>query len=131
VITHQALHDQLTGLPNRGRFTAELRAAVAQARDARRLAGLFYLDGDEFAVLVSGVSEAEIDGVSERLARGFEEPFEVAVVRVIVSASIGRSTYPADAPDADGLLRRADEAMFAQKRGRAGARRSAAPPLPA
>ncbi|HEY3774400.1 MAG TPA: sensor domain-containing diguanylate cyclase [Solirubrobacteraceae bacterium] len=172
VITHQALHDQLTGLANRGRFTAELRTAVAQASDARRLAGLFYLDldefkpvndelgheagdallvavaerlrdctraddivarlgGDEFAVLVSGVTEAEIDGVAERLASGFEEPFEVGGVRVLISASIGRSTYPADAPDADGLLRRADEAMFAHKRGRAGARRSAAPPLSA
>jgi GGDEF domain-containing protein len=77
------------------------------------------------------VTEAEIDGVAERLARGFEEPFEVGGVRVLISASIGRSTYPADAPDADGLLRRADEAMFAHKRGRAGARRSAAPPLSA
>jgi diguanylate cyclase (GGDEF)-like protein len=172
VITHQALHDQLTGLANRGRFTAELRTAVAHARDAQRLAGLFYLDldqfkpvndelgheagdallvavaqrlsnctrasdivarlgGDEFAVLVSGVTETEIDGVAERLAKGFDEPFEVGGIRVLVSASIGRSTYPADAPDADGLLRRADEAMFAHKRGRAGSRRSAARPLSA
>lgn len=172
VITHQALHDQLTGLANRGRFTAELRTAVAQARDARRLAGLFYLDldqfkpvndelgheagdallvavaqrlrnctraedivarlgGDEFAVLVSGVTGAEIDGVAERLAEAFDEPFEVGGIRVPVSASIGRSTYPADAPDADGLLRRADEAMFAHKRGRAGARQAPAPPLSA
>jgi diguanylate cyclase (GGDEF)-like protein len=167
VITHQALHDQLTGLANRGRFTAELRTAVGQARDSRRLAALFYLDldqfkpvndelgheagdallvavaqrlrnstraedlvarlgGDEFAVLVSGVTEAEIDGVSERLAKGFEEPFEVAGIRVLIAASIGRSTYPADAPDADGLLRRADEAMFAHKRGRTGTHRAPA-----
>ncbi len=168
VITHQALHDQLTGLANRGRFTTDLRSAVAHARESKRLAGLFYLDldqfkpvndelgheagdallvavaqrlrnctraedvvarlgGDEFAVLVSGVTAAEIEGVAERLAKGFEEPFEVGGIRVLVSASIGRSTYPVDAPDADGLLRRADEAMFAHKRGRAGARRSAAP----
>ena len=57
-------------------------------------------------MLVSGVTEAEIDGVAERLANGFEEPFEVGGIRVPISASIGRSTYPADAPDADGLLRR-------------------------
>ncbi|HTU31455.1 MAG TPA: diguanylate cyclase [Solirubrobacteraceae bacterium] len=170
VITHQALHDQLTGLANRGRFTAELRTAVGHAHDSQRLAALFYLDldqfkpvndelghetgdallvavaqrlrhctraddvvarlgGDEFAVLVSGVTEAEIDGVAERLASGFDEPFEVGGSRLRISASIGRSTYPADAPDADGLLRRADEAMFAHKRGRTVARHSPAPPV--
>jgi hypothetical protein len=32
--------------------------------------------------------------------------------------SVGRSTYPQDADDADGLLRQADAAMFAVKRGR-------------
>jgi diguanylate cyclase (GGDEF)-like protein len=162
VITHQALHDQLTGLANRVRFTTELREAVGQARDGERITGLFYLDldnfkpvndelgheagdqllvavaqrlrsctrsgdvvarlgGDEFAVLLADVTEADVERVAARLVKGFEEPFELAGRRVSVAASIGRSTYPADAPDADSLLRAADAAMFARKRGRCAA----------
>jgi diguanylate cyclase (GGDEF)-like protein len=47
-MTHQALHDQLTGLPNRLQFTDKLRGAVAQARQRDRAVTLFYLDLDGF-----------------------------------------------------------------------------------
>jgi diguanylate cyclase (GGDEF)-like protein len=48
MITHQALHDQLTGLANRLQFTTELRAAVHRARMSGERGALFYVDLDQF-----------------------------------------------------------------------------------
>jgi diguanylate cyclase (GGDEF)-like protein len=47
-ITHQAEHDQLTGLANRARFQTELRTAVEAARGTGSLVAVFYIDLDHF-----------------------------------------------------------------------------------
>jgi diguanylate cyclase (GGDEF)-like protein len=47
-ITHQALHDQLTGLANRLQFTEKLRTAIKQAREQKKPFTLVYLDLDGF-----------------------------------------------------------------------------------
>ena len=48
LITHQATHDQLTGLANRLRFTTELREAVSRAEQASESGALLYVDLDQF-----------------------------------------------------------------------------------
>jgi diguanylate cyclase (GGDEF)-like protein len=48
VVTYQATHDRLTGLPNRSQFGADLNAAVISARREHRLAAVFYMDLDQF-----------------------------------------------------------------------------------
>ncbi len=75
------------------------------------------LGGDEFAVLIVAPNEDDIDRVANRIAEGFRQPFDVKGRELTLEVSVGRSVYPADAPDADALLRKADEAMFADKRG--------------
>ena len=47
-ITHQALHDQLTGLANRLQFAEALRKAVNRARQREELVTMFYIDLDDF-----------------------------------------------------------------------------------
>ncbi len=47
-ITHQALHDQLTGLANRLQFADRLRKAVNRARQREELVTMFYIDLDGF-----------------------------------------------------------------------------------
>jgi diguanylate cyclase (GGDEF)-like protein len=47
-ITYQALHDELTGLPNRANFTEYLTTAVQAARERAELATLFFIDLDGF-----------------------------------------------------------------------------------
>jgi len=74
------------------------------------------LGGDEFAVLLVAAGPEEIEKVSERIADAFAEPFAVGELCLRLGVSIGRSLYPVDAGDPDGLLRRADHAMFAVKR---------------
>ena len=74
------------------------------------------LGGDEFAVLLVAAGPEEIEKVSQRIAAAFAEPFVVGDLRLQLGVSIGRSVYPVDAGDPDGLLRRADSAMFEVKR---------------
>ncbi len=157
LITHQATHDQLTGLANRVRLTTELRDAVSRAQTGSESGALLYVDldrfkpvndefghetgdallvtvakrlesctrasdvvarlgGDEFAVLLVAAGPEEIEKVSERIAAAFAEPFVFGDLRLRLGVSIGRSVYPGDAGDPDGLLRHADTAMFAAKR---------------
>ena len=159
LITHQATHDQLTGLANRVRFTTELRDAVGRAHTDSESGALLYVDldqfkpvndefghetgdallvavaerlesctrasdvvarlgGDEFAVLLVAAGPEEIEKVSARIAAAFAEPFVVGELCLRLGVSIGRSHYPVDAGDPDGLLRLADDAMFAVKRAR-------------
>jgi diguanylate cyclase (GGDEF)-like protein len=47
-MTHQALHDQLTGLANRLQFTRLLRAAIERAREEIHPVTLLYMDLDGF-----------------------------------------------------------------------------------
>jgi diguanylate cyclase (GGDEF)-like protein len=47
-MTHQAMHDQLTGLANRLQFTEQLRGAITRAREQLRPVTLLYLDLDGF-----------------------------------------------------------------------------------
>ncbi len=47
-MTHQAMHDQLTGLANRLRFTGQLRDAISRAREQIHPVTLLYMDLDGF-----------------------------------------------------------------------------------
>jgi diguanylate cyclase (GGDEF)-like protein len=99
------------------RLRGELRAGDAVAR----------LGGDEFAAVLAlppaaDPGEAALT-VSRRIVARIEEPFDLgAGIVVRIGASVGVAVAPSDAPDAAGLLRAADAAMYAAKaegRGRA------------
>ncbi|HUE25186.1 MAG TPA: diguanylate cyclase, partial [Solirubrobacteraceae bacterium] len=47
-ITHQAMHDQLTGLANRLQFAEKLRKAVNRARQREEMVTMFYIDLNDF-----------------------------------------------------------------------------------
>ena len=47
-ITHQAMHDQLTGLANRLQFAENLRKAVNRARQREEMVTMFYIDLNDF-----------------------------------------------------------------------------------
>ncbi|MGH3042553.1 MAG: putative bifunctional diguanylate cyclase/phosphodiesterase [Gaiellaceae bacterium] len=106
----------------------ELLAAVAERlRGATRSGELVARHGgDEFLLLVSGgaqdTGEPDLDGVryaaeavARRIRRALREPFVVSGVEIFVSASIGISLFPVDAPDTETLLKHADAAMYKAK----------------
>lgn len=79
------------------------------------------LGGDEFAVLLPHTGSAT---AAQRTARtligALDAPLELDGLSLLVEASAGVAVYPQHAPEAEGLLRRADVAMYLAKRDRTG-----------
>jgi diguanylate cyclase (GGDEF)-like protein/PAS domain S-box-containing protein len=72
-LVHDALHDPLTGLPNRGLFLDRLERAIAQAhRHPERQFAVFFLDLDRFKVVNDRVGHVAADQVLVALARRLE-----------------------------------------------------------
>ena len=55
------------------------------------------------------------EAVARRIRRALRDPFVVSGVEIFVSASVGISLYPLDAPDTETLLKHADAAMYKAK----------------
>jgi diguanylate cyclase (GGDEF)-like protein/PAS domain S-box-containing protein len=72
------------------------------------------LGGDEFAVLLPQTSHAGAGMVMERITAAFAEPVEFEGHVLVIRASLGLATGPADDPET--LLKQADAAMYAAKR---------------
>ncbi len=158
-LEHQALHDSLTGLPNRVLLHDRLEQAIRLARRENSALALMILDldhfkevndsyghqagdkllqlvgrrltgtlretdtvarlgGDEYAVVLLGADERAARRVAEKLLKTLESPFEVQGQALDVGASIGIATYPLHAEILDGLMRRADIALYVAKRSR-------------
>jgi diguanylate cyclase (GGDEF)-like protein/PAS domain S-box-containing protein len=156
-----ALHDPLTGLPNRKLYALRLDAAIAAAEKAGRHVALGMIDldrfkvindslghavgdqllrdvasrlarslrpgdtiarlgGDEFVLLIDDLaSRDDAVEIAERVLAALERSFDCDGHEIFVRASMGLSTYPADAADAAGLLAFGDAAMYESKaRGR-------------
>jgi len=160
-LRHQALHDALTGLPNRVLFDQRVRAALPQAAASGLSVALLVIDldrfkevndslghrfgdivleqvaarwqatlgergllarlsGDEFAVLLSGADAETARAIGVRLQRDLEAPFVIDDHRFGIGASVGIGLWPAQASDAESLLRHADMAMYAAKQAGSG-----------
>ncbi|MDH4391404.1 MAG: GGDEF domain-containing protein [Aquabacterium sp.] len=79
---------------------------------------LFRMGGDEFtAVLprVAGAGDGDADAVACRVLAALARPVALDGSQAVVGASIGIALFPADALDADSLLRLADDAMYQAK----------------
>ncbi|MGC2855396.1 diguanylate cyclase domain-containing protein [Novispirillum sp. DQ9] len=75
------------------------------------------LGGDEFAVLLPDCAPADAIAMAAKVVATLAAPFELPEGEANVSASVGVATFPEDGPDARLLLKAADEAMYAAKRG--------------
>ena len=73
-LLHDALHDSLTGLPNRALFLDRLERAIAHAvRRPERHFAVIFLDLDRFKVVNDRVGHLAADGVLVALARRLEK----------------------------------------------------------
>src|ERR1022692_485918 len=154
---HQALHDELTGLPNRTLLTRRTTEALAGVARSGGMAGFLLLDldrfkevndtlghpvgdgllrivahrltrsvrpgdivarlgGDEFAVLLPSVKAMPAAReVASRLRAAVAEPIRLEGMSFEIEASVGIALYPREATAVDGLLQRADVAMYLAK----------------
>ena len=97
------------------RLTGSTRAADVVARQG----------GDEFLILIADVETTESGDVvdvgdvarrvAEQVRAALQRPLMLADTEIYTSASLGISLYPADAPDAESLLKHADIAMYKAK----------------
>lgn len=92
------------------------RRIAEQVRDTDTIARL---GGDEFTVILPDCGGYEdLERVARKLLRALDEPFRLAGSdETHVSGSIGIALYPMDAGDSQTLLKHADQAMYAAKRG--------------
>ncbi|MYV52797.1 bifunctional diguanylate cyclase/phosphodiesterase [Streptomyces sp. SID3212] len=92
-----------------------LRLALPQGAEAARLGG------DEFAVLLPTCdSTTSAQRVARHLVAELSSPLDLDGLTLVLEASAGVAVYPEHALDAEGLLRRADVAMYQAKRDRTG-----------
>ncbi|QHA06995.1 EAL domain-containing protein [Streptomyces broussonetiae] len=92
-----------------------LRLALPRGAEAARLGG------DEFAVLLPVAdSTTSATRVARGLVAALSSPLDLEGLTLVLEASAGVAVFPDHALDAEGLLRRADVAMYQAKRDRTG-----------
>jgi diguanylate cyclase (GGDEF)-like protein len=74
------------------------------------------LGGDEFTVLLPETAQAD-DAlkVAEKILAAFQDPFRIEGHELAMTTSIGLAVCPRDASDLDGLLKKADIALYEAK----------------
>ena len=87
------------------RLADEVRASDVIAR----------FGGDEFALILAHTGVEAASQVADKLVDALSLPYRLGMLAVEVSVSIGVAVYPASGLDAAGLLRRADEMLYASK----------------
>jgi diguanylate cyclase (GGDEF)-like protein len=74
--------------------------------------------GDEFALALPGVATTDsVQVVAQRVQLALARPFVFAQQEIPLSATIGVSMFPGDAPTAEALIKNADAAMHHGKKG--------------
>jgi diguanylate cyclase (GGDEF)-like protein/PAS domain S-box-containing protein len=172
-LAHLALHDPLTGLPNRRALAEALEHSIARSqrtgmplavlaldldgfkaindrwghpagdatlvevaerlrRTIRRSDLAARLGGDEFAVIAGELSgPAPVTRLARRIGAALRAPIELRETVAEIAVSIGVAFYPGDGETTEALLGRADAALYAAKRDRAGCLFSADLPVAA
>ncbi|WCB96665.1 hypothetical protein DSM104299_05430 [Baekduia alba] len=75
---HQALHDALTGLPNRALFTDRIQHALTQGRRRGTACGVIFLDLDRFKTVNDSLGHAAGDELLVAVARRIDESLRSA-----------------------------------------------------
>jgi diguanylate cyclase (GGDEF)-like protein len=105
---HQALHDALTGLPNRALFTDRLQHALTQGRRRGTACGVLFLDLDRFKTVNDSLGHAAGDELLVAVARRIDDSLRSADT----AARLGGDEFAVLLEDLAG----ADEAVIVAQR---------------
>ena len=74
------------------------------------------ISGDEFALVLADLARQDDAAfVAQKIVERLAAPFQISGHEVLVTASVGIASYPADGHDAESLLGAADAAMYRAK----------------
>ena len=95
-----------------------LRQAADRLRDCVRESDtIARLGGDEFTLILCNLTDSDrVGAIAQKILWKLAEPFTLGSEQAYVAGSIGITLYPADAADAEGLLKNADQAMYGSKK---------------
>jgi diguanylate cyclase (GGDEF)-like protein/PAS domain S-box-containing protein len=96
----------------------KLLVAVAErlSRAVRSSDVVARLAGDEFAILISNLDRTSVaNNLAEQLVNTIDQPFHIDEHRISTQISVGISFYPQDGGSFEGLITRADTAMYRAK----------------
>jgi diguanylate cyclase (GGDEF)-like protein len=93
-----------------------LKAAGERLRAATRAGDtVARVGGDEFVLLLNGLSKENVGAAAQKILHSFAEPYFLDTHPVFVTTSIGIAMAPGDGGDAQTLLKNADSAMYRAK----------------
>lgn len=93
-----------------------LRAAGERLRAATRSGDtVARVGGDEFVLLLVGLSKENVGTAARKILAAFAEPFFLDTQPIFVTTSIGIAMAPGDGEDAQTLLKNADSALYRAK----------------
>jgi diguanylate cyclase (GGDEF)-like protein/PAS domain S-box-containing protein len=101
-LTYRAFHDALTGLPNRTLFAREAASALASARSSGRVAGVLFVDLDDFKI----VNDTMGHGVGDELLAAVAVRLEATIRATDTGARLGGDEFALlidDAADAEAV----------------------------
>lgn len=88
-LTHQATHDTLTGLPNRGLFRDRLNQAIGRSRRSGSLMAVMYLDIDKF----KSINDSLGHDAGDELLKAFSKRLADCVRTTDTVARLGGDEY--------------------------------------
>ncbi len=113
---HSAGDELLRQVSDRLRRQVRASDTIARIEPREGETEVSRLGGDEFTVLLSRVGAGEeATEVAKRILRALTAPIQVGHQEVSVTCSVGIAVCPQDGTDVDGLMRRADQAMYHAK----------------
>jgi diguanylate cyclase (GGDEF)-like protein/PAS domain S-box-containing protein len=93
-----------------------VEVAERLSRYVREIDTVARLGGDEFTIVMGRLSDFDsVERVANDILTELAVPFQLTEKPAYISTSIGISLYPQDSADADGMLKNADQAMYAAK----------------
>jgi len=74
------------------------------------------IGGDEFAILIEGAADLQVQSLAQRIEEATREPDEFGDEETGIGCCVGVSILPRHAPDAEALFSQADQALYSAKR---------------